>query len=222
MPSHAFSRLLLSALLLPLISPPLRAEPIRWDYTTFVFPSYVTPDVNPPPPVTGWPGSIGVNFSGTSGSMANTAQINFANLWTSGWLPSGKQSTFKKQPVQIGMGILDRLSNRSQMTFFTAYLEGTLSTTNANLRLSFAERSKTLHIGTTLYRVNLGDVYMPGAPSGGPIGTSGSVRPWPGGSIAATVNVTKNPEPSTLLLLGVGGSIAGLAYIRRKKRTAEA
>ncbi len=53
MPSHASSWLLLSALTLALISSPLRAEPIRWDYTTFVFPSYVTPDVNPTPPRTG-------------------------------------------------------------------------------------------------------------------------------------------------------------------------
>jgi hypothetical protein len=221
MPRPVSSRLLLSAIALALCARLAGAEPIRWDYSTFVFPGFVTPDVGGRPP-SGFP-PVGVTFLGTSGQMAGTSPVVFANLWTEGWLADGQTATFRHQPIQLAMGILDKTSNRSDLAFFTAYLDGTVTTGGANLRLSYAESTKTLHIGHTLYTIGLGAAVLPGAHGGGRGGSTSPVRPWPGaGAIAATVSVRKNPEPSTLLLLGIGGSFAAALYYRRRRQVRQA
>jgi hypothetical protein len=216
------SRLLPAALLL-LVAGPAWADPVRWDYATFVWPGFVVPDTPPPSPPgfpPGLPGSFGVAFLGNFGSSAGTTPIVFADWWAAGWLPPGQEVTFKHQPFQMGIGIYDLASNRSDVAVFTAYLDGSLSFFGSSLALSYAEQSKTLRIGGSTYTVGLGAMTLGGPTGGGGfIGASGPVRPWPGGSIAATVQVRKQPEPATLVLLGVGGSLTGLLYYRRRRRT---
>lgn len=231
MPRLSFPRWLLAATFLMLATPALNAEPIPWTYSTFVYPNFVTPDaptgIPSPFPTYPYGPPVGVGFQGTSNTMAGSSPIVLANLWTSGFLYPGDSVTFKKQPIPIGMGILDQLSNRSQIVLFTAYLNGTLTGQGSNLTLSFAERSKTVHIGKHNYKIDLGPIVMPGPPSGGPIGATGGVRPYGDpyygnsgggyGAIGATVKVTNNPEPSTLVLVGIGGSVASLLYYRRRR-----
>src|SRR5262245_8048315 len=115
MPRPTAPRLLLVALLLLLPTRTGWAEPIRWDYATFVFPGFVTP--GPVPPAPGppfWTGGFGVAFQGTAGERAGSSPITFADWWASGWLPPGDEATFSQQPIQLGIGILDRSSNRSE------------------------------------------------------------------------------------------------------------
>jgi hypothetical protein len=218
------ARLVWLALALLVLVPTARADPIEWSYSSFVFPSFVRPDnmpislpppvplpANPSPPNPGilpiypsWPGA-GITFQSSTGEMVHSSRIVVANMYTSWFGPGEEVARYSKQPFQLTMGILDKASNRSQVAIFTGYINGTYSATGSNLEITFPERFKMLHIGHNLYKIDINQIVAPGQPGGG------------SGSIGAMVKVHKNPEPSTLLLLGLSGPVWGLYYWRRRR-----
>jgi hypothetical protein len=222
MPRAPWSRLLPAALALVLVVGTVCADSIPWSYATFVFPPFVSPDAGGIVPAPGspvFPGSVGINFQGTSGDTAGSSPIVFANWWTDAWgLTPGATATFAHQPIQLDIGILDKESNRSQVAPFTGYLDGTFSAGSANLSLSYAPQSQTLHIGATTYTINLGAMTLDVPGGAEALWASGPIHSWPSGTVEATVNASQTPEPSSLVLLGAGATLAGLLVRRLRRR----
>jgi hypothetical protein len=213
-----WSRLLPAVLVLLLLGGTAGADSIPWSYSTFVFPTFVSPDpgaIGTAPGAPFGPWSVGVYFQGISGYQAGSSSIYFASWWA-----AGTTATFAHQPIQFDIGILDQASNRSQVALFTGYLDGTISAGQTNLALSYASPSQSLHIGSNTYRITLGALTATSAYGGSdPLSASGPMYPQPFGTVDATVQVqSSGPEPSSLVLLGVGASLAGIVYRRLRRQ----
>src|SRR5581483_8755409 len=112
---------------------------------------------------------------------------------------------------------------------FSGVFSGELSARSANIKNSFSgETTRTVTLGGNTYQVSLSnDLYSPPGPPGisnaGSISAHVEVTPasddtggGPGGGPSDT------PEPSTMLLSGLGLSVLGAASWRRQQRRQQA
>jgi PEP-CTERM motif len=197
-----------------------RAELIAWSYNTFVFPSSVQPDGSPGGPVIlPVPGptfpSTQVSFTPAGGTVAGSSRILLANLQATSSAAADSPDRFKQHPFSLTVGILDQVSNRSGLVTFQGTIDGTLSSQSANLTVDFGTKTRSLHLGRHVYEIKIDQMVAPGVPN------PGYIYPGAGyGAIGAKVTVRNNPEPGSLLLLGVGVPALGLVYWRRRGRAA--
>ncbi|MCC6419988.1 MAG: PEP-CTERM sorting domain-containing protein [Gemmataceae bacterium] len=183
-----------------LVAPHVRANQLTWTYegsgTTVVNADH--------------PGDGGVSFTYDPKTTAiGDTQIPVANLWTFSTATSTTPDKFTGAPYDVSLTLTDGLSGQSGTATFTGALSGTLSDRHALLANSVAGGlTQALTLGTSVYTVTLGAFAPPGPPS-----SSNS------GSLSALVTITPAtvPEPSTLLLAGIGCAGAGLVgWCRRR------
>jgi hypothetical protein len=187
-----------------------RSEMIQWGYASFAVPGTVRPDHPFPGPIPfllplPFP-QAGVHFHTGAGDASGSSHIVLANLTASSFAPAERPDRYDHQPFQLMVGILDVESNRAKVAVFTGQINGSVSLGSAGLQIRFEDPIKTLHIGSHVFRINIDSVSPPGAPGGSP------------GAISADVKVWHNPEPSSLVLAGIGVVAWGV----RRRRTGPA
>jgi hypothetical protein len=135
---------------------------------------------------------------------------------------------FTNKNYSLIVDLTDSASNKSGMLTFTGSLNGTLSLTSANIKNTFiGPLTQHLDLGGNLYTVTIGPYAAPGIPDStqtGSISAHVSVQPegptggGSGGPVPPPSRQT--PEPSTLLLAGLGLSALGMAGWRHRARLA--
>jgi hypothetical protein len=118
----------------------------------------------------------------------------------------------------LTLNLVDSASGESGSVTFTGMLNGTFSTTSANVTNAFTgPTSQQLTLGGHLYTITIGPYAPPGPPGAANAGT-----------ISAHVDVGDSgggsggdsPEPSTLVLSGLGLSFLGVASWRKRRQHA--
>jgi hypothetical protein len=110
-----------------------------------------------------------------------------------------------KKPYRLTITITDGGSHKSGSLTLSGVLSGTFSSDRSHLTNTFlSPRVEAVHLGHYWYFVSLTKFVAPTATSAG--------------YIKASVTVKHNPEPSTLVLAGVGLLFVGLAWWRRRRK----
>jgi hypothetical protein len=127
-------------------------------------------------------------------------------------------STFSSAAYSLTMTLTDAASGKSGTLTFSGAFDGTLSPTSAKISNTFTGlQTQQLILGSNQYTVTIGPYLPPGPPGAtlpGGIGASVSVANLGNGG----VDGGKAPEPSSLLLAGLGGA-ALMALRFRRRRT---
>jgi hypothetical protein len=172
------------------------------------------------------PGGAGVTFTnvlkqtatGTSDVVAsNLAVFSTANAGSPNHLDANGGYT-----LTLTLTSPDSGDNTSRTLTFTGKLKGTFSAENSTLVNTFGQTDpQTVSIGNYNFSVQLTAFAPPGPPT--PVGNATS----PAGAITAHVTVSAlevtggdAPEPSTMLLSGLGVGLLGLASWRKRRAKA--
>jgi hypothetical protein len=147
--------------------------------------------------------------------------------------PAGTLDHFTNRAYTESLTLTDDASHQSGTLAFTGLFNGTLTPTQANITNTFTGKTtQTLLLGGHLYTVHL-DQYIPPTPAtagsfgaditvttnsgtggGGNGGGSGSGGGGSGGDHHA-------PEPSSMILAGIGLASCGVAHWKRTRRKEE-
>lgn len=205
----------LAACLLLAATGTARAERIDWSYSTFLFPGSVSADkpgkpgptpVDVPPPPIFWPTVGTVSFGAMSADVTGTSHVLLGNVSSFSSSAFETPDKFTKQTFTMAVGIVDKKSNKNGLLTFNGTITGDLWANGSTLKISFEKPTQTLHLGQYYYRVSIDNIVPPGLPGTGI------------GAIGANVKVTHNPEPSTLILIGMVAPVLGVRYVRRRRR----
>jgi hypothetical protein len=110
---------------------------------------------------------------------------------------------FSNKAFTLSLTLTDGESKQAQTLTFHGLVSGTMTPLNPNLQITLPDAHQSAHLGHHIYDVTLRSFRT--------YGTS-----W--GAIYAHVDVHHNPEPGSLVLAGLGGSFAWLAYRRKGAR----
>ncbi|HEV3236997.1 MAG TPA: PEP-CTERM sorting domain-containing protein [Gemmataceae bacterium] len=135
--------------------------------------------------------------------------------------PAGTLDHFSNRPYTESLTLTDEASHQSGILAFTGLFNGTLTPSQANITNTFTGKTtQTLLLGGHLYTVHL-DQYIPPSPT----------TP---GAFGADITVTTNsggggsggggsgggghhaPEPSSLILAGLGITSVGMAWWKKR------
>jgi hypothetical protein len=178
-----------------------KAGPISYTYAG-------APDFQIVHPTVGGNGGVGfVGQSGT-GSGASGGALG-ALLFTAPSNATGAVGTFNNVSYTTGLTVTDSGAPGSPHTFmFGGELNGTLAPGTNTLANTFTTpTSQTFQLGSNTYTVSINQLALPG------IGTNGAVTY----NVSVSAAVAPVPEPSTLLLSGMGASFLGLFSWRRRR-----
>jgi len=159
------------------------------------------------------PGQASILFSNEPGGSAlGTTSIVAANMKTSSSADPSAPGTFTNAPYSLSLAILDQASGKAGNLTFSGTLNGAVSSGSAILLNTYTSpETGSVQIGGHVYTVKIGPFAPPGPPSAN---ISGSV------SALATVTVADAPEPSTLMLAGMGVSLFGGWWWKRNRNRA--
>ncbi len=196
---------------------PLRGEAglIPWSYQWSAAPGVIDADPlgphhRPTGGITLTPGAITIT-GGNPGVALGSAAIVAVNLTAFAFSPrpDGKPYSFTKALYRLGITLTDVDSNKSGTLHFAGVFDGDLTDSTVNLHTHFTSAAKqSLILGQNCYTVSLTTYTPPDPPAEG--GT---------GNISAFVSVQPKsaPEPSTLVLAGMG--LAGAVFSSLRRRT---
>ncbi len=121
----------------------------------------------------------------------------------------------------LSLTLTDAASGASGTATFTGKLSGTFSANNSNITNVFNSPTvQSLVLGGNTYTVTIGPYSPPGPPSAsnaGSIAAFVAVTPGNSGNNPGGPGVSDVPEPSTMLLAGLGLSFLGGAAWRKRR-----
>jgi hypothetical protein len=192
--------------LLLLGSVPARADLINWSFS--------------------WDRSVPAVLAGTGGvsltgetitSAVGDSDVVASNLRVFSTAPPKSPDTFGPNDghYAVTITLTDAATGTSGSLTFTGQLQGTFSSDSAGVSNTFTGlTTQKITLGNTLFTVTMTGYTAPGPPTA-----------TKAGSIGAFVHVESAqgeeqhlPEPSTMLLAGLGAGVAGLAGWRKRRR----
>jgi hypothetical protein len=200
------------ALLLPLGS--TRADLIPWVYSW----STSSTEIHANSPSTG---KVTLLIDDSQKSAIGDSDIVAANLKTYSTALPGHADVFTARTYSLSLFLQDSDSGKGGTLTFTGQLDGTLTAKSSNLKNTFTNSTtQELILGDNLYTVNFGPYTPPGPPSSNITGSIGA-------HTSITVEhliVSQIPEPTTLVLSGLGMMLLGATHwrARRSRRHFEA
>jgi hypothetical protein len=190
-----------------LVGSPVRAEFIvdwgyNWDRT--------------PPVITA--GTGGVTLTNEPAvTAAGSSDVVATNLRTFSEAVSNHPDTISNGNYTLSVKITDTNTGVSGVLAFTGFLSGSFSKDSANVKNTFTGLlSKQLNLGGDVFTVSMISYSPPGPPTAtnaGSIGAHVDVAAGSGGNNGGGGNHA--PEPSCLVLAGMGLSFLGLGGYRR-------
>jgi hypothetical protein len=196
------TRACLAALALCLGCRVARADPVDWSYNWTPSATTIFADNPSTGKLTLTPGA--------TGSASGYSFVVAANLLTVSNADPSNPAVFTNAPYGLTLNITDGPSGKTDSMTFSGLLNGTLSSGSALITNQFTgDVLQSKVIGDNLYTVTLKAFAPPGPPT--------ATNP---GSIGALVGVgppVDAPEPSTLALCGVGLSVLGVRWWRRRR-----
>lgn len=182
-----------------------RADLIQWGYSWEAFPSNVTA------------GSGSVELIPESyHTVKGDSDVVAANLKVHSTALPASPDVFGASDgnYQLRLHLTDVATSATSYIDFTGKLQGKFSQLNATVTNSFlGTTTQTATIGSTVFTVTLAYYTPPGPPSQGNLGSIGAnVQVSPGLRPASV------PEPSSLILGGIGLGAFGLTAWKRRRR----
>jgi hypothetical protein len=176
-----------AALILCLAGSAARADFESWTFTVSVLPGVVVADQG---------GSGRVAMAPNLFTGPNTGSADIGLLWLRAFsvAPVTNPDTFTHKAFRLDLTLTDSASHASGTLTFAGEFNGSLSATTAKLLLTFHPTAgDSLTLGRNVYTVGPDLYTSPGPPSSAT-----------GGSLGVHVSVQPVPEPSGLVLAGVG------------------
>ncbi len=175
-----------------------RAEPIVWSYE-----GSGTAVVSADHPGTG---GVSLTYDPTTAARGDSF-VPVANLWTFSPADQNTPDTFNAAGYEMSLLLTDKASGQSGTVTFGGQFNGTLSAEHSLVTSTFLEpTTQALTLGANVYKVALNSFVPPGPPTASNSGSIGAL---------VTLNPAAVPEPSTLVLAGMG--LAGLAAWRKRR-----
>jgi hypothetical protein len=197
-----FVRFVVSGIAALLAGTTARSEMVHWTFTSLVSPGLVVSNNHK----LSW-----VQLTSAAGTVTGSSRLVLSNVRSA----SGSTTVldvYTQRPFHIDLTITDTASRRSGKVGFSGVINGTASLFSSLITLSLTSpATQRLHLGEHIYDIRLDTLTPPGP-----------TNSTPSGSIGATVTVTHNPEPSSLILAGSGAAAAALAWWRRRRATVAA
>jgi hypothetical protein len=188
------------------LAAPARAGLVSWNYSVSPDTPTVKADGNSSTSSIALSGDGVVNVSGNSAVVV-------ANLTALSTAAANAPETFTNAPWKATLTIVDTASGLSGTLSFTGMFSGTLSSLSSDISNTFTgPLTQTLTLGNNTYVVTATSFVPPSVPNAtntGGIGASVEVRS------------ANNPEPSALVLCGLGAAGCALAGWRKRRRTAQ-
>jgi hypothetical protein len=200
----------------------VRADLIAWTYSWQRDPISVAADGDGTGGVSFTNESLAKDATGNSDIVATNLRVfSTATASTPDQLKTGGAYTLSLTLTDSASG----QSNANNPMTFTGKLSGTFSANNSNLTNVFnSPTMQSVVLGGNTYTVTIGPYSPPGPPSASNAGaiaafvtvTPGTTGPGGGGTGPGVSDV---PEPSTMLLAGLGLSFLGGAAWRKRRLT---
>lgn len=187
------------------------AEFIPWKYDWTADQSVLNADA---------PGTSKILLSETHAGLSNASgstDVVAANIRISSTAPPTAKDTFTDKGYGLTLFLLDEQSGQSGTLEFGGVFNGSVSSLSSNLTHTFVgDETQSLILGNHEFTVNIGPYTPPGPP--------GSTN---AGAVSAFAQVEVRevqhaPEPSTMVLSGIGLSMLGLVGWRKKRSPSKA
>jgi hypothetical protein len=183
-----------------------QADPVGWDYSWAPSSLVVAAD-------SGGTGGVSMTLQATT-HADGPSDVIATNLRTFSSAPRTTPDSIAHGDYSLTLTLTDSASKATGTVTFTGFFSGTFSTTSSNLANEFTgDTTKTISLGGHLYTITIGPYAPPGPPSASNAGT-----------ISAHVDVGDDhggggdsPEPSTMVLAGLGLSFLGAASWRKRR-----
>ena len=195
------------------LTAPVRADFVRYSYSSIPAAPSVTSNSS---------SSSAVNFTGENNVLAfGNSDIILAGLTTTSTASPTSPATFTKRFWAVDLEITDYTSGDSYDFLFGGRLTGQLSKASSTFTNTFIGlTTETATIGNNVYTVTLTTFSPPGPPTASNTGSIGAYVSVVQGVGGTTQGGDTAPEPSTLVLAGLG--LAGFAAARWRRRQAAA
>jgi hypothetical protein len=187
------------------------ADFINWTYSWTHTPTVIAAD-------TGGTGGVTLtNHQGGTGS--GNSDVVATDITTFSSATVNAPDHFTNRNYSLILDLTDTASHQSGMLTFNGALNGTLSVTSANIKNTFlGPLTQHLNLGGNLYTITIGPYAAPGIPDATQTGSiSAHVSVLPESSVGGASGGGSPPpshgapEPSTLLLAGLG--LSALAFV---------
>jgi hypothetical protein len=191
-------------LLVLLVGGPACADPISWGYNWSASPAFLT----------GGSGKITLSNEPphTAFDNSNVVATNLQVFSTADPLVTSDTFGPSDGKYSLSVQLTDVATLKTGILTFMGQLQGSFSSLSANVTNTFfSPQTQSIVLGGTKFVVTMNSYTPPGPPDQGNLG-----------SIGAYVQVSRAPEPATLLLAGLGAGLAGLAGWRRRRKKAAA
>jgi hypothetical protein len=188
---------------------------VGWDYSW-------TPSALVVPADSGGTGGVSLTFEAQT-HADGPSDVIATNLRTFSSAARSTPDTITNGQYSLTMNLTDSASGQSGSVTFTGALSGTFSTTSSNVANTFTgPTSQQLTLGGHVYTITIGPYAPPGPPGAANSGTiSAHVavddNGGGGGGSGGGGGGGDSPEPSTLVLSGLGLSFLGMASWRKRR-----